>query len=115
LVDGGAVQLDLRSGGSVPTAQFTRLGQASLTGVSVTFNALTNLDNTSLYAYGGAVLSVPGVGSANGSMTWQADGTGSRISLPGLTKLTSTGSWIQPYASNGGRVELGAVQAISGG
>jgi hypothetical protein len=77
----------------------------------------------SLYASGGAVLSLPGVRRYQDGntccRTWQASGAGSVLSLPGLTNLvgnTFSSIWAQNIqALAGGRIELGALGVISGG
>ncbi|HRZ92819.1 MAG TPA: hypothetical protein P5022_07920, partial [Candidatus Paceibacterota bacterium] len=64
LTDGSNVVLVLRSGGTIPVGQLTRLQQATLDGVSVAFSSLATVDDTSLYLQNGAVLELPGIGQA---------------------------------------------------
>jgi hypothetical protein len=142
LTEGAQVELTLRTGGIVPTVQWVRLKSLNLDEVSASFPALTNLtaggsialvgagsltaplltniDNVSLYASGGAVLSLPQVVSyqrpGGGGATWQASGAGSRIVLAGLTNLAGNSSaWHYVRAYSGGRVELTALRNIGSG
>ena len=142
LVDGATVDLAIRSGGVISVAQWQRLHSITLDGVATNFPALTNIgssitlngvaasfpvltniDGISLYANGGAVLALPGATSyVRGACThgyWQASGIGSRIVLAGLTSVVSPPNcgayYVNVTAQSGGRVELPAAQAISGG
>jgi hypothetical protein len=124
LVDGTTVDLTMRSGGVIPVAQWQRLHSITLDGVATNFPALTNIDDMSLYASDGAVLSLPAVRSYNRAVCnheyWQASGTGSRIVLAGLTNVSSYPFNCGAYtlyitAQSGGRVELGAVQSFGVG
>jgi hypothetical protein len=102
LTVGGNMSLTLNSGGFISTAQFT------------------HIDGASLYANGGAVLSLPKVMaySAGCSNTyWNATGTGSILELPGLTNLqgANCGYSMNVEALSGGQVLLGLLQNISNG
>jgi hypothetical protein len=94
--------LTLNSGGLIPTAQFT------------------NVDGASLYANGGAVLTLPGVtGYVPGCVSpeWEASGAGSILDLPGLTTLQGADCnyTFKIDAVGGGQVILGDLQSIANG
>jgi hypothetical protein len=108
LVDGAMVQLTMRSGGTVPTGQWTRLWRLTLDGVVTNFPALTNvveggiitlangavltapllaaIDHVNLFASGGSALSLPAVQSYN-TGTLRASSGGQIV----LTNLVSCG------------------------
>jgi hypothetical protein len=118
LADGTNSVVDLSGLVEAHGASFTVQGAGQLWMASA-----TNLDACSLYASGGAVLSLPGVRRYQDGntccRTWQASGAGSVLSLPGLTNLvgnTFSSIWAQNIqALAGGRIELGALGVISGG
>ncbi len=95
---------------------------ASGSGITVQANGPTSISVASLYAQGGATLSLPGLTSytsvAGKYNTLQATDTGSVLSLANLKALTAEdtdpNSWIVVNALSGGDVRLGAVTQISG-
>jgi RHS repeat-associated protein/uncharacterized repeat protein (TIGR01451 family) len=103
------------------TTQLGRVGSATLDAQSVSFDHLTTLNDTSLYAQNGAVLTVPLVNSVtrtlSSDVTWQANGAGSQIVLPAVTNLVgfaNGGVWyLQAY--NGGHLALNGVQTLTNG
>ena len=96
---------------------------ASGSGVSLTVTGTTTVSGASLYAEGGAALTLPVLASYTGAIantdTLQATGIGSLLSLPTLatiTEDTTNGySWTQIEALAGGSVNLPALPQISGG
>ncbi len=76
---------------------------------------LTNIDGSSLYANSGATLSLPNVASyatANGNY-FQATGSGSVITLAGLTSVSAPASFLYIYGLTGGRVNLPDLATIT--
>ena len=101
LANGGVANLALAAGGFISTAQFT------------------NINGANLSVSGGATLSLPAVtsyqaGCAN--VTWQANGAGSVLELPGLTILqgASCGGTLNLQALAGGEMLLSNVLTIPG-
>jgi RHS repeat-associated protein len=104
---------------------------ASGSGVNLTANGSTTASNASLFAVGGATLSLPQLTSytptPGADPTLQASGTGSLLSLPAVTTLTADDSnndhtQISLLALAGAHVDVaaastlrGAVQLISDG
>ena len=119
LSDGRSVQVDRRAGGSIPVAQFFRLNGFTQSGGSASLSSLTNLDSTArLFAIAGAVVAVPGVGQAACSVptTWQAEGSGSRLVLNGLTNLTGFNwEWVRLRAFSGGQLVMSNLVSIADG
>ena len=96
----------------------------TLAGGAINVSNVTSIDGASFYASGGAVLSLPAAQSyakvGCGYATWQASDPGSRIVLAGLTNVSSSPLncgqyWLNVTAQNGGRMDLGSVQAMSEG
>lgn len=78
-------------------------------GVGTTFSATGTVtaDGASLSAQGGAVLSLPSLGSYSDTAgccgaVFEATGTGSVLELPGLTNLTGNPTWTMTIRSTGG-------------
>jgi hypothetical protein len=119
------IQLDVRNGGTI---QIPKLASLNQIGVSqrgptsvIPLIQVTNVDNSGLAAYDGAVLSLPNVGEARrtdgNDRTWYAEGAGSRVVLGELTNLISypDGGWWRLRTYNGGRLELPAVKTMTNG
>ncbi len=119
VTDGRAIQVDRRSGGQIPVTQYFRLGNFTQFGGTAVLSGLTSLESLSgLYAYAGAVVEVPGISQVNAhsSMSWLAEGAGSRLILSGLTNLIgATSPWFRLSATSGGRLELTNLVSISDG
>jgi hypothetical protein len=119
LSDGRSVQVDRRAGGSIPVAQFFRLNGFTQSGGSASLSSLTNLDSTArLFAIAGAVVDVPEVGQAvcSAPTIWQAEGSGSRLVLNGLTNLTGFNSdWLHLRAFSGGQLVMSNLVSITDG
>ncbi len=119
LSDGRSVQVDRRAGGNIPVAQFFHLNGFTQSGGSASLSSLTNLDSTArLFAIAGAVVEMPGVGQAvyNMPTTWQAEGSGSRLVLNGLTNLTGFNwEWVRLRAFSGGQLVMSNLVSITDG
>ena len=119
LVDGRSVQADRRAGGNIPVAQFFRLNGFTQAGGSAILSGLTNLDSTArLFAIAGAVVEMPGAGqvACSGPTTWQAEGSGSRLVLNGLTNLTGFNwEWVRLRAFSGGQLVMSNLVSIADG
>ena len=124
--------LVISGGGLTVAANSTISGGLSMTGGSLTASGIgvtVNVTGTasasgaSLYAEGGATLTISQLvsytGSTTDAQTIEATGTGSELSLPALTTITGGGnggnSYAQFEALSGGDVELGSLTTISGG
>jgi hypothetical protein len=104
LADGNGVNFNLTAGGTISTAQ------------------LVNITGAGLSVSGGAVMSLPGVVTYQPpgvceDITWQANGVGSVLSLPGLTHVTGNTvcGFLNVKALNGGQVLLSNVTGIQNG
>ncbi len=92
-------------------------------GATLNLPVLATIDGSSVLVSSGSQLSLPALltfsGGVNYTDTLQATGTGSRLSLPALTKVTEDtsayGSLTQVQAVSGGDVELPALTTITGG
>ncbi len=101
-------------------ASFTN-GSLTVEGGSYTLSDLTDIDNSSLYSQLGGSLALPDLttyteSNANASVTLQATGTGSVISLPALTsfEITSNDNGNVDFeALEGGNLLLSALTALS--
>ncbi len=124
--------LDITSGsfqvtaGLSTVAALTVASGASLTatgtGTSFTVSGATTADGASLYAIGGALLKLPNLISYSytasfGTAYLEASGTGSTLSLPGLTSLASVGptygNTIDIEALQGGQVLLPTLASVA--
>jgi hypothetical protein len=124
LAVGQLVGLLFNAGGLMTPTNLTNLNLGSMTlpSGSLSLPALRNMDATSLNVSGGAALSLSGVGNylagTNVGAVWQASGTDSQISLPGLTNLTGDASASYPMqieAVSGGQLLLSNLQTIANG
>jgi hypothetical protein len=116
-----SLALEARSGGSILVPQLVDARGVSIMlklGGFISTAQITNIDKSSLYVSGGAVLSLPGLRSYGGrtdcgSSTWQASGAGSVLDLSGLTNLAGgdCGS-VNIQALSGGQVVLSNVVRI---
>jgi RHS repeat-associated protein len=119
------------TGGSLTVAANSTIGgglsmtggslEANGSGISLTVSGTTTVSGASLYAAGGATLSLPQLASytepyAFSSSTMEATGTGSVLSLPALTSIAVTAGYTTTYveALSGGDVELPVVTQITG-
>jgi hypothetical protein len=89
---------------------------ASGAGVKLTANGSTAADGASLYAAGGATLSLPQLTTytANES-TFQADGAGSVLDVSALLRQEPQGSFWLINATNGGTLKLNSLTQIGWG
>ena len=111
------------SGGSLLVAASSSLsGGLTMTGGSLTatgsgtvvaVSGTTTISAASLYAEGGASLSLPDLTcfSSNQS-TFQADGAGSVLDVSGLTNVTQQGAW-NIDATNGGTLNLSGLSSLT--
>jgi hypothetical protein len=121
----GTLSLEASSGGSVLAPLLANGGTINLTlgaGGFISTDQFTNITGASLFATGGAVLSLPGVVSYQPpsiceAITWQANGAGSMLSLPALTNLTGNTvcGQLNAQALSGGQILLGHVADINNG
>ena len=97
--------------------------KASGTSVTVSVSGSTNLNGGSLYAVGGATLSLPTLasytGPVNATSTLEATGANSALTLDALTSLTAdstgTSSLVKVEALSSGAVYLRGLQALDSG
>ncbi|MCB1124952.1 MAG: Ig-like domain-containing protein, partial [Verrucomicrobiae bacterium] len=121
LTDASRVSVVLRTGGSVPVAQFGQLTRGALdigAGYALVLPNLTMIDGADLVVAGGATLELPGVtgyvdtDGCCGAL-WRCDDAGSRLALPNLAGLTGNPTWaMNIQARNGGEVQLPALGTI---
>ncbi len=118
------VGFTFNSGGLMTPSNLATLNLGSITMPtgSISLTNLRNLDNSSLTVSGGGILSLPVLGSyaagAGVGAVWQVSGSGSQITLPGLTNLTGDGT--AGYAFNlkalaSGDLSLSNLQSIANG
>jgi len=96
---------------------------ASGSGISLTVTGTTTVSGASLFAEGGATLSLSEVTSYSGGFgytdTLQATGTGSVLAMPELATIaedtTNGDSWTQVQALAGASVELPALTQVGNG
>ncbi len=108
LPGGPTVAVTLKSHGVLPVTQLGQLAGLTVDAMSVDFPGLTNLVTGGVTVGGGAVVTLPGLGSyAKGTtcvgVIWQASGAGSVLDLSALTSLS------------GGPCATLSIQALSGG
>ncbi|MFI5457017.1 MAG: RHS repeat-associated core domain-containing protein, partial [Isosphaerales bacterium] len=104
-------------------AQWTSLTSSSFTSTGGTFNfapaatSLSDIDGTSFYLYGGAVVSLPGVVSladpAGIVVDLETSGSGSTLALPNLASLGTIQNYLYVDAFSGGHTRLPALATIS--
>ena len=116
-----SVAITVNTGSQIPTSQIESVVNGSitvnntaadfssltdLTNASITFDgpdaqsdlsSITTIDGASLFATGGATLSLPGVTNYSNSIDdiFRADGEGSVLSLPNLSLITNGGGFGQ--------------------
>ncbi len=119
--------LSINGGGSLIANGVTDLsgGRVSVDGAtsSVSFTALTNIDNVSVLANNGGHVTLPAVTSMTCNVSnkpcyatnpFYAAGIGSQVSLPALTTFTATtGSYLEAYGYGGGTVKLPALTSVN--
>jgi hypothetical protein len=114
----------LLGGGRLKLSSVTNLNYTTLTVTNgaVTLENVVDITNASFYVTNGATLSLPGLVNCNDSsgfnVVWQAGGTGSVLSLTGLTNLAAPGNFEYSLfieALAGGDVELSQVTTFSSG
>ena len=113
-----SVNLTLDSSTAMTTSQITSMTSCAINvgGGSPNFADVTDLDDSSATASGGATLSFPGVTSytANGTESvLEATGTGSTLSLPNLTSLADDSYSDTIEAQSGGTVNLPVLAGIA--
>lgn len=118
---GPLVIVTLASGGTLPTATLTELAGFTVTGMGITFSALTNLGANNVTVNGGAAVAVPNLtrhsqtGGCFGN-TWLVSGAGSVLDLSQLTNLTGPPCGFQNItASAGGSLLLNNLPAVTDG
>jgi len=86
---------------------------ASGSGVNLTASGTTAIATASLYALGGATLTLPELTSyVSENSTFQADGENSELSVSALTSVTQQGPW-DVEATNGGTLDLGGLSNLT--
>jgi CHASE3 domain sensor protein len=104
--------LHLRNTGAVSTAQLTLLTNVSVRADNATpdFNRVTNINDTSVYAYNGGIARLTNVFQntvSSYTISWRADGAGSLVDVSALTNLAvGYNSRLYLEAYNGGTVDL---------
>ncbi len=121
----GTLSFEASSGGTIPVPKLSTSGNLSLTlgaGGSISTAQFTNINEASLSASGGVVLSFPNVVSYQPpdfceDIIWQANGAGSEINLSGLTNVTGTTvcGQLLVQAIDGGTVLLNHAKTVLGG
>jgi len=121
----GTLSLEASGGGSVLIPALASSGNLTLSlgaGGFISTGQLTNITGASLYANGGAVLSLPAVVDYQPpgvceAIVWKASGTGSVVSLPALTNLTGNTlcAELNLQAFGGGQVLVTNAGADLGG
>ena len=112
-------QLNLLNGGTLiaPVLATYNGGTITVTNMSSTLSALTNIDSTSLVANGGGILTLPNVASYAeapfGTTNFQATGTGSKLDLTGITSLAGTSGLLNVTAQSGGTIEMDSLPSTT--
>ena len=122
------VTLMLTGDGALPSGQFTQFtrGEIGVTGTSAVFDALIEMNGTTLRAAGGASIALPAVqafvadpDSAARQPLWEADGANSVISVPQLNFVAGVSigaaSRFNVHAVRGGRVTLSGLDLVQSG
>jgi hypothetical protein len=120
---GPEVFIELRSGGSMPTAQFRQLHGITASAASAEFAGLTNFEGGQLIATDGAELSLPALERINLDTEgvidpeWRASGTGSVVNLPRLLSVVGTNSDHEFYLNvdGGGQIRATNLTTIADG
>ena len=108
------VDISISNTGTLNTAQISSFfgGQISVSATATDFSGLTALQDTDIYAWGGAQLAFPNLTSysSNNGNTIQASGTASKIDLSALTSIAETSNYnagpVNFSALDGGQVNL---------
>ncbi len=111
------VQITLDGTGTVATNQWSSLtggGILTITDGSYSLPGLTDVNSSSLYAEGGATLSLPNLSTytATDNTTFEATGTNSVLDLSGLTSLGSMSDIWHAEALAGGTLNLSGLATI---
>jgi hypothetical protein len=113
------------TGGSLIVAANSTLGggltmsggalTANGTGATLLVNGTTTVSGASLYAEGGATLSLPNLTTyaETDNTTFEATGANSQLNLSGLTSLGSMTNYWHAYALAGGTVNLSGLATIN--
>jgi YD repeat-containing protein len=117
-INSGAGGLSATQGGQIDAGSLTALNAATLTlsdTATISLGQLSNIDNCSVIAEGGATLSLPGVTSyqAPGNTTLEATGAGSALDLPNLTTFTAASYPDTVEALGGGTVNLPGLVSLT--
>jgi hypothetical protein len=119
LIGGPNVFVTLNAGGMLPVAQMQQLGGITVSNVMANFTSLTSFDGASISVSGGAVVTMPALGSyatPNNGAGWLITDSGSVLNLPALTNLL--GSYCCSFnieALAGGQVLLDHLTSVQDG
>ena len=124
VVQAGSTTFDIQNA-AVDLSNLVDLNLGSLilrAGAELDSDALRNIDGADLYAYDGAVLSLPSVRAFSDTQSgnyhnrnWRAEGPGSRIEIVNLETLTgNSGYQTRHYftATDGGAIELPMLKSV---
>ncbi len=117
LTGGPTVSVTLNSSGVLPVAQLRRLNGFTVTGMTVDFPALTNLNGGSITVSGGGVATLPGLQSLTlagcPSGTWLVTGANSVLDLSHLANVTGPGcGFLNLQAKAGGTMVANNLTSI---
>lgn len=119
---GGALaSVTLKSGGVLPVAQLRQLRGFTVSGMTVSFPALTNLTSGNVLVDGGGQVTLPAFtlhdsGSLCAAQSWRVSGAGSRLDLSQLVSLAGTGCGaLEIEATAGGTLILSNLPAATEG
>ena len=118
------VDFTIRGTGSAPLSLLTMLQSAAITvdAVQPDLSRLTNINGSSVYAYNGAIVSLPGVmsynaGTSDGDRFFDARYGNSLIDLPNLTTLAANTrgytTYVRAFENGNNRVNLPKLTGIS--
>ena len=113
----GGSSIMAMDGGQIDSGALTTINGVTLTlsdTASISLSQISNIDDSSIYADAGAVVSLPGLmnyQSTSGIL--EATGAGSEVDLPNLTSITDTSSSDVVEAYNGGTVSLPSLESLS--
>jgi hypothetical protein len=118
-IGGSNVYVTINAGGTLPVAEMQQLEGITASNVTLNFISLSSFDGGSISVSGGAVVTMPALGSystPNNGATWQITNSGSALNLPALTNLL--GSYCCPVnieAQAGGQLLLSNLTTIQDG
>lgn len=121
LPGGPAVFVTLASGGSLPVAQLSELSGFAVSGMAVSFSALTNLGTGSVTVSDGGTVSLPGLvhhveDAGCYGHSWTVSGQDSVLEFSELLSITGPGcGYLEVTASGGGRVLLAKLASVANG